>query len=624
MQLGSGMNQIRAGKKGLVVMNLSNLSINSSLRLLSGILMAIIVILVAITGFSDIRGLHTITQVDRVMRVNGAAMMLEKDFASLARDMFRAAANPTAETISAARENLKQFDESIRQADEAIENPERQRLIQEVAALENSYEQLFQRFASNLEAGDRTGALGMIPAFDKVGNDIDTAIEKIRVSSTDELAAASASQSSDAEASFLLASIISIVALGAGLALSAAIARNIRRPITAITASLKQIADQQYDIEITGAERTDEIGELARAAHTLRERGRELQRLESDRAEVVDILGRSLAGLAGGNLTETITRTFSPNFAMLRDDFNAAVARLREVMVSVSARVEAVRSASAEIENASSDLSDRTTRQAASLEETAAAVEELTGTARATAENVRAVANGTGATQQSAEQGAEVAREAAAAMTKIAGSSREIGNIVSLIDEIAFQTNLLALNAGVEAARAGDAGRGFAVVANEVRSLAQRSASAAKDIKNIVQTSTEQVATGVDLVSRSGAALEAILGEAAKVNRLAAEIAAAIQQQSVGIQQIGAAVTAMDGATQQNAAMVEEANAACVSLAREAHDLEAAIAAFDIGETKRTSSDAMPVRAPAAKVARRLRTLGSAALKADEDDWQRF
>lgn len=382
--------------------------------------------------------------------------------------------------------------------------------------------------------------------------------------------------------------------------------------------------------EINYTHHQDCVGRMAKAMVEFRRHAEAAREAGLRQRQVTEALGAALSDLADGDLTRELGTEVGDEFTKLRDDFNMAVGRLREVMQSAVERVAAVRTASAEIENASSDLSNRTTQQAASLEETAAAVEELSGTARATAENVSQVAHGAAATQKAAEQGAEVAREAVAAMGRISTSSQEIGKIIGVIDEIAFQTNLLALNAGVEAARAGDAGRGFAVVANEVRSLAQRSADAAKDIKNIVSNSAEQVEAGVALVSRSGAALETIVGEAVMVNQLAAEIATTAQQQSTGIQQISSAVASMDTTTQQNAAMVQEANAACVSLAREAHDLEETIAIFRTGNAGRVPPQAAPepkaTRKPASRAgkARRLQTVGNAALKADDEDWSGF
>jgi methyl-accepting chemotaxis protein len=222
---------------------------------------------------------------------------------------------------------------------------------------------------------------------------------------------------------------------------------------------------------------------------------------------------------------------------------------------------------------ASEDLSQRTVQQAASLEETAAALDEITATIRKTAEGANEARQLVAAAKTDAARSGEVVKETVAAMIGIEGSSRQISNIIGVIDEIAFQTNLLALNAGVEAARAGDAGRGFAVVATEVRTLAQRSATAAKEIKALISASSAQVATGVTLVGETGKALNRTLAQVEKINNLIVDIAASAREQATGLQQVNITMSQMDQVTQQNAAMVEQATASSNSLAMEAEAL---------------------------------------------------
>jgi methyl-accepting chemotaxis protein len=236
-----------------------------------------------------------------------------------------------------------------------------------------------------------------------------------------------------------------------------------------------------------------------------------------------------------------------------------------------------------EISTASNDLSRRTEQQASSLEETAAALDEITATVKKAAEGATHARKVVAGTKEDAERSGEVVRKAVEAMGGIEKSSQQIGQIIGVIDEIAFQTNLLALNAGVEAARAGDAGRGFAVVASEVRALAQRSAEAAKEIKALISTSTTQVGEGVQLVAETGKSLESIMSKVAEINTVVSDIAAGAQEQATGLQQVNTAVNEMDKVTQQNAAMAEEATAAGRSLAQEAETLTSLVAQFRLG-----------------------------------------
>ena len=253
--------------------------------------------------------------------------------------------------------------------------------------------------------------------------------------------------------------------------------------------------------------------------------------------------------------------------------------RLARTLQRISHSAGQVRNGAAEVRAASDDLSQRTEQQAASLEETAAAMDEVTGAC------ARPPAAPTGSTRSSCRRARKprsgtVVRRAVEAMGAIERSSSEISEIISVIDGIAFQTNLLALNAGVEAARAGDAGKGFAVVASEVRALAQRSADAARDVKERIQSSTAQVGIGVGLVNETGRMLEAIAARIAEISAHVSQIASSAEQQATGLQQVNIAVADMDGSTQQNAAMVEQATAAARHLAAEAEVLASEVAQF--------------------------------------------
>jgi methyl-accepting chemotaxis protein len=260
-----------------------------------------------------------------------------------------------------------------------------------------------------------------------------------------------------------------------------------------------------------------------------------------------------------------------------------------------------MQSGAGEISSAADDLSRRTEQQAATLEETAAALDEITVTVRKTAEGAKQARDVVSRTRENAEHSGTIVRQAVAAMGSIEQSSRQIGQIIGVIDEIAFQTNLLALNAGVEAARAGDAGRGFAVVASEVRALAQRSAEAAKEIKALISTSGEHVSAGVRLVSDTGGALGQMVDQVAEIDAVVTAIAASAGEQATGLVEVNTAINQMDQVTQQNAAMVEQSTAASHALAQEAEELSRLTGRFQIsghsvGEP--SSGNVEPLRRP--------------------------
>ena len=301
---------------------------------------------------------------------------------------------------------------------------------------------------------------------------------------------------------------------------------------------------------------------------------------------------RMLDALAGGNLMQRISASYQGNFAQLKENANKTADRIGATIAEIKASAREVTNASAEIATSTTDLSQRTEEQAASLEETSASMEEISATVRKNAENAQAANQSAADTRVVAERGGQVVAQAVGAMAKIEESSAKISDIISVIDEIARQTNLLALNAAVEAARAGEAGRGFAVVASEVRSLAQRSSQAAKDIKELITNSNGLVKDGVDLVNRAGGSLNEIVASIKKVAEIVAEIANASAEQATGIEQVGKALTQMDEATQQNSALVEENAATAKTLENQALAMDQRVAFFriDDGQGNRQSA----------------------------------
>ncbi|WKV51338.1 methyl-accepting chemotaxis protein [Dickeya fangzhongdai] len=297
---------------------------------------------------------------------------------------------------------------------------------------------------------------------------------------------------------------------------------------------------------------------------------------------------------------------------------------LRNTVQTIHASSSVIYTGTSEIRQGNDELSRRTDQQAAALQETAASMEELTSTVKNNADNVRQARQISEDAQQMARQGGDITDNVVTTMQSISDSSRKIADITNVINGIAFQTNILALNAAVEAARAGEQGRGFAVVAGEVRNLAQRSAQAAKEIETLIGESVSRVNTGSGLVREAGNAMEVIISSVSRVHDLMGEISAASDEQSRGIAQIGQAVTEMDGVTQQNAALVQEATTAASSLEDQAQSLAAAVAAFDLGE-RQIALNASRVAAPALKRPVLTSSVSARPVAASsQGDWETF
>jgi methyl-accepting chemotaxis protein len=500
------------------------------------------------------------------------------------------------------------------------------KMIREAGTATDEFVGVASQVGTSLVGGRRDEALKLLRSAGKsIFERADALFDDIVAHETADLKEKAQSAQDQAVWTLVTLIVTSLIGLAAVTFASLWIFRSeISRPLGVVTAAMNRLAEGDLQASVDIQNRRDEIGELATAFISFRqsaidkaaaesdsimqskllveERSKALQvqtAIAQEQADVVRVLGDALARLAAGDLMFRIEKRFSAVYEKLREDFNGAVAKLQEVMKALKVSALEIHAGSAEISQSAEELSQRTEQQAASLEETAAALAEITSAVKRTADGTGEANNAVGAARSEAERSAGVVREAVRAMGEIATSARQISQIIGVIDEIAFQTNLLALNAGVEAARAGDAGRGFAVVASEVRALAQRSASAAKEIKSLISTSSAQVGEGVDLVGQTGQTLDRILTSIADINKLVSGMAQSAKEQSAGLHEINSAVDQMDHMTQQNASMVEESTAASFVLTSETKQLIALVERFKVdgGETP----ERQPVRTAAAK-----------------------
>ncbi|MDA4844266.1 methyl-accepting chemotaxis protein [Hoeflea poritis] len=448
----------------------------------------------------------------------------------------------------------------------------------------------------------------------------------------------------------LLAAMVSILCLIIAIRFS----KTISGPINELVEKMRTLADGDTHVELDD-KRPDEIGAMARSVATFRDAAIEKHRLEeeaessrlmsdqerADREaakrkdevetrEAVGALAEGLERMANGNVSETIDTPFKEDLESLRQNYNNTAARLRATFSSVRDTTASLRGNAEEVHVAADNLARRTEQQAASLEQTSAALEQITVTVNTASERAEEASRMVAGTKESAEQSGEVVASAMSAMERIETASQEISNIINVIDEIAFQTNLLALNAGVEAARAGEAGKGFAVVAQEVRELAQRSATAAKDIKALITKSGEEVKSGVELVNAAASSLSRIGEDVIRINDHVDAIATGAREQALGIQGINAAIGQMDQTTQQNAAMVEENNAVSQMLADDSGSLAQIVEQFKIAadsvqkledaRAPETGQTAPPSKKAAVQPAP---VVGNTAL-VQEEDWTEF
>ena len=433
----------------------------------------------------------------------------------------------------------------------------------------------------------------------------------------------------------LMAAAVMVVGLGLAIAMAASFSRPIRYAMSIS----EEIANGNFTA-VVSTTRRDELGRLivsldkTRASLDAMEKNKERERAEQlamlraevederkrtidtqnnaaeeqarraeELARVIGLLGDGLSKLAHGDLTARMSEEVTGTYRKLQEDFNATVDRLAQTMSEIVGSTAEVSNAAAEISASTTDLSQRTEEQAAGLAQTNASLQQISTTVKQNAEHAQRANDHASSMQKIADDSSTVVDSAVSAMAKIEESSNEIADIIGVIDEIARQTNLLALNAAVEAARAGEAGRGFAVVAAEVRSLAQRSAQAAKDIKNLIGNSTGQVKNGVELVNKAGAALQQIIESIHSVSKIVADIAATTGEQAQGIDQVTRALAQVDEVTQQNSALVEENAATAKALEQQSVDMAERVAFFKLGAEEPAQD--LPQQRPAKAVVHR-------------------
>ena len=496
-----------------------------------------------------------------------------------------------------------------------VDAPELADAYNQVGAGFIAFYDLGQQMAHAYVSGGPAAGNVLMPGFDAKSDALRQAIAQSRVAleaKTQALEAVRRDQDAQYDAlqntALTVALVSALLSAVATVGLLILLRGRVFTPLARATDALRALADGNVAQTLAGEERDDELGDLARAFTHFRrtmldkaaaEADADAQRAMTDeerrlaqaardaaaqeQGAVVAAVGERLARLSTGDLAARLTEPFPEAYESLRHDFNAAMDALQGAMRRIAETTADLHGGADEIASAADDLSRRTEAQAATLEESAAALDQITAAARRTAGGAHKAHEAVAVAGREAAESGGVVTQAQSAMGQIEESSQRIGQIIGVIDEIAFQTNLLALNAGVEAARAGDAGRGFAVVASEVRALAQRSATAAKEIKALVSASTRQVGDGVQLVGAAGAALSSIAAKVEEIDALVGDMAGSAQEQAAALQQVNAAMGQMDKVVQQNAAMVEQTTAAARGMREQADDLDHLVRGFDVG-----------------------------------------
>jgi len=490
----------------------------------------------------------------------------------------------------------------LRASADPAEQPAFDKLIKQLSDTRSAIE-----LVGDMVGADFQTAAGFVAPFEDSYTQMTSTLAKVVADQrqrTQSQAQASYDKAQAAVGMMIGATVLTLIAVSL---VAFILSRATRDAVQRIASATQDLAQGGRTVDLERLRRGDELGDIVASLKVFQDNQRHLDELRREQERtgavaaderrakeeaaaaaareqvlVVNALAEGLDRLASGDLAFRIQAAFPGHYSKLREDFNVAITRLEETIAVILSTASSLQSGSSAIVASAGELSERTERQAATLEETAAAMDEITATVKKTADGAIGARDVVAAAKDSASKSGDVVQGAIHAMGEIESSSRQISQIIGVIDEIAFQTNLLALNAGVEAARAGDAGKGFAVVASEVRALAQRSAEAAKEIKGLIAASTAQVARGVTLVDQTGVALGQIVTQVAEINSIVSEIAASAKEQALGLNQVNAAINQMDQATQRNAAMVQDSTAVSRELGHDAEELGRLMSRFSI------------------------------------------
>lgn len=540
-------------------------------------------------------------------------------------------------------EGRDDYDKTSEALERALTDPALQRLVRVSREETLKWRRDWgDKYVALVKAGKRDAAQSAIRAAGKrvLVSDAVNPLREIRDAQHLAIASQSERQASVITMGWVALGLGAAILIGLALVLARGLARSIARPIVDLTRAVTDLSGGSTDIAIPGTDRGDELGAMAKAMLVFRDAAIERQRAVSEREDAMARIGAHLSAVAQSDLTVRLV-DMPPAFQSLANDFNGAMERLCQAMGEVNESIEAISLTSSEIEHAMADLASRSEDQASRQQRSSSTMASLTANIEGNASLAVGVSGAMREAREEAESGGEVVGRAIHAMSQIETASAEISNITAMIDNIAFQTNLLALNAGVEAARAGEAGKGFSVVASEVRALSMRATEAASEIKTRVEAVSGHVQTGVSLVHETGSALETIIARVTHVTEAVARIAEAVSEQSIALRGVSDTIGAMDQMTHQNAAMVEETNAATKNLNHEARHLAATFASFRISKNTGTIKGHGSAHGAPKQIDRRLVSAGrthspfpavignpvrrsAAATLAHENDWSEF